>query len=92
MKVFDAGTKLRSMMVEGPGSSRDVALDRDGNVYVTDTHGYRVLVFRSDGSLLTTIETKSWKNEYVSPTGVCVDNEGQVFVTEKSPCVRVFGF
>ena len=53
----------------------DVAIDRDGNIYVADTYNDRVQVFTSDGTFLF-----SWATD--KPLGIDIDRDNKVYVTD----------
>jgi uncharacterized protein (TIGR03663 family) len=59
-----------------------VAGDR---VYVTDPEGYRVLVFDQDGEFVATFGEYGFDSKsFALPTGVAVDGEGNVYVTDSA--------
>lgn len=58
-------------------SPQDIAVDKDGNVYVTDSMNNRVQKFDGTGTLL-----KKWTTDF--PRGIVVDNDGNVYVTDGS--------
>ncbi len=54
-------------------------------VYVTDPEGYRVLVFDQDGEFVATFGEYGFDNKtFALPTGVAVDGEGNVYVTDSA--------
>jgi predicted membrane-bound mannosyltransferase/DNA-binding beta-propeller fold protein YncE len=60
-----------------------VAADVQGNVYVTDPEGYRVLVFGSDGRFLTTWgDFGSDMGTFALLSGIAVDAQGNVYVSD----------
>lgn len=66
-------------------SPNDVAVDREGNIFVTDGNrrSTHVVVFKPDGKLLT-----SWICEAQC---VCINDDGQVFVSGERK-VEVYAF
>jgi ABC-type Fe3+ transport system permease subunit/sugar lactone lactonase YvrE len=55
----------------------------DGNLYVPDTHYYRVLVYAPDGSLLHEWGTRgTGPGQFIYPTDVAFDSKGRIFVSE----------
>ena len=55
-----------------------VAVDTDGNVYVTDSHGNRVLKLVKESSTAITLPFNGLNN----PQGVAVDAAGNVYVAD----------
>jgi DNA-binding beta-propeller fold protein YncE len=60
-----------------------VAVDADGNVYVTDTMNYRVEIFDADGNFV------SWFGKhcdgpgcFAHPKGIAVDSDGHIWVAD----------
>jgi len=87
---FDAGgTLLHSWGEPGgePGHFRlphDIALDSKGRLLVTDRENSRIQVFTQDGALLGI-----W-HDVIRPTGIGIDKDGLVYVSELSLRVSVF--
>jgi DNA-binding beta-propeller fold protein YncE len=61
--------------------TRGVAVDRSGNVYVTDQGNSRVEKFTSTGIYITQLSGSS-PNQLSYPSGVAVDASGNVYVTD----------
>ncbi len=60
-----------------------LALDGENNVYITDPDGYRVLVFDAAGEFLRGWgEPSSGIDGFGIPTGIAVDADGRVWVTD----------
>ncbi|MGB3903488.1 MAG: 6-bladed beta-propeller, partial [Anaerolineae bacterium] len=67
-------------MFYGP---RDIAIDDEGNLYVTDTGNKRVQKFDSEGNPLG-----QWggagpaPGQFVEPVGIAIDQEGRIYVAD----------
>jgi len=61
----------------------DLALDRQGNIYVTDKAGARITQFDRSGAFRRTIG-RLGKNidEFVRPKGIAVDNDNRIWVVD----------
>jgi DNA-binding beta-propeller fold protein YncE len=64
--------------VTGP---EDIALDTDGNVYVSDRLNHRVQKFDPDGNLLT-IFGGADNDLFDSPLGLALDGQGNIYVVD----------
>ena len=81
------------MPLKDAGKPTGLGVDRDGNVYVADTHYARVLVFDSGGRLLSEFGTfGEGPGQFKLPTDVVVDHEGYVYVSEYGGNDRVSKF
>ena len=68
-------------------SSRDIAVDSSGYVYVTDILNHRIQKFDSVGNFIT--KWGSWgdgEGEFGYPMGIAVDSSGYVYVTDLGIC------
>jgi len=62
---------------------RDVARDRDRNVYILDTGNFRIQKFDSDGAFVQSIGTKGTDaGQMLFPSSIDVDTRGNIFVTD----------
>jgi sugar lactone lactonase YvrE len=61
----------------------DVAVDRQGRVYITDEGVDRVRIYETDGTLLTTFGfAESGTGQFASPSGIVLDGADHVYVSE----------
>jgi len=83
---FDATDKLVQTFGEGQGLlfPNGVAVDADGLVYVTDSNNGRLLVFATDGSLVSKIGRGAGAGNLGLPRGIAVDGQGRAFVVDSS--------
>jgi DNA-binding beta-propeller fold protein YncE len=93
--VFDADTYklLRKIGVAGkkhtltdPGTfslPTNVAVDKDGNVYVTDTLNNRVQIFDADGKFISMFGKNGDGPGYLArPKGIAIDGDGHIWVVD----------
>jgi DNA-binding beta-propeller fold protein YncE len=104
VRVFDAdnfkalrtlGTPGKKHTLTDPGAfalPTNVAVDGDGNVYVTDTFNDRVEVFDADGEFLRQFgKAGDGAGEFERPKGIAVDGDGHVWVVDAAQDrVKVF--
>src|SRR5208283_2263662 len=94
--VFDADTlkPLRRIGTGGKGhyltspgdfaAPQGVALDKDGNVYVTDTLNNRVEIFDADGNFISTFgKNGDGPGYFTRPKGIAIDSDGHVWVADE---------
>ena len=90
VKIFDLQGKLLGQLGKGKGSGPGeflfptfVALDKQGNVYVTDTLNSRVQQFDAEGKYLRNFGERgnSW-GMFDKPKGVATDSFGNVYVVD----------
>ena len=60
-----------------------VAVDKDGNVYVTDTMNYRVEIFDADGNFISQFGKHcDGPGCFAHPKGIAVDSDGHIWVAD----------
>jgi DNA-binding beta-propeller fold protein YncE len=102
--VFDAdkytllrriGTSGKKHTLTSPGNfslPTGVAVDQNGNVYVTDTLNDRVEIFDADGNFISQFGSPGDGPGYFSrPKGIAIDRDGHIWVTDEMQSrVQVF--
>lgn len=69
-------------------SPTNLALDKNGNLYVSDSGGFSIKVFDANGAYLRTIGEVGLKpGRFALPKGVGVDREGRVYVVDAATSV-----
>ena len=66
------------------GAPQGVAVDKDGNVYVTDTLNNRVEIFDADGGFISTFgKNGDGPGYFARPKGIAVDSDGHIWVADQ---------
>jgi sugar lactone lactonase YvrE len=76
-------TKHKSNALGDFAKPTSVALDSDGNVYVTDMLNYRVEVFDADGKFIRAFgKHGDGPGYFAMPKGIAIDCDGHIWVTD----------
>jgi DNA-binding beta-propeller fold protein YncE len=73
---------------------RDVAVDQNGNVYITDTGNKRIVIFDEDGNYINQFGTQGFGlGEFDEPVGLTIDRVGRrLYLADTwNQRVQVFG-
>ncbi len=66
------------------GAPQGVAVDKDGNVYVTDTLNNRVEIFDADGNFISEFgKHGDGPGYFARPKGIAVDGDGHIWVADE---------
>jgi len=61
----------------------NIAMDKDGKLYVMDTFNFRVQIFDSEGKFLSKFGTiGNGLGQFAKPKGIAVDSEGHIYVVD----------
>jgi DNA-binding beta-propeller fold protein YncE len=102
--VFDADSYKLLRKIGTPGKKHTltaagtfslpvgVAVDKDGNVYVTDTFNNRVEIFDADGGFISTFgKNGDGPQDFERPKGIAIDGDGHIWVADSAQDrVKVF--
>jgi DNA-binding beta-propeller fold protein YncE len=82
-KIGTPDTKHQSNALGDFAKPTSVAVDQDGNVYVTDMLNYRVEIFDADGKFIRTFgKHGDGPGYFAMPKGIAVDCDGHIWVTD----------
>ena len=63
----------------------ELQLVHNGSVYVVDTGNQRIQKFTSDGEFILEFgESDSYGGQFISPLGIAIDNEENIYVSDPS--------
>jgi DNA-binding beta-propeller fold protein YncE len=92
--VFDSRSLEFVKFIGGPSKAEkpeggkfnaptNVAVDRNGTIYVADTWNYRVQVLDGSGKFIRAFGAQGDRpGEFIRPKGIAVDSEGHVYVAD----------
>jgi DNA-binding beta-propeller fold protein YncE len=85
LRRIGTGGKNHTLTSQGDfGAPQGVALDADGNVYVTDTLNDRVEIFDADGNFISTFgKNGDGPGFFERPKGIAVDSDGHIWVADE---------
>jgi DNA-binding beta-propeller fold protein YncE len=82
-KIGKPGTKHTSTVPGEFAKPTGVAVDEDGNLYVSDTWNNRVEVFDPDGNFIRTFgKAGDGPGYFARPKGIAIDGDGHVWVAD----------
>ena len=91
-KFDSSGNLVLSWGESGSGEGQigsqpeDIAVDKDGNVYVADRLNHSIQKFDSEGNFLTRFggeASEDGNGRFYEPRGIAIDNEGNLYVTDE---------
>lgn len=85
LRKIGTGGKKHSLTTPGDFSlPTNVAVDKDGNVFVTDTLNNRVESFDADGKFIGAFgKPGDGPGHFVRPKGIAVDSDGHIWVADE---------
>ena len=84
LRKMGTGGKEHTLTMPGDfARPSNVAVDRDGNLYVSDTLNFRVEVFDAEGNFIRTFGKAGDSPGYFTrPKGIAIDGDGHVWVAD----------
>jgi DNA-binding beta-propeller fold protein YncE len=85
LRRIGTGGKRHTLTSSGDFSlPTNVALDKEGNVYVTDTLNNRVEIFDADGGFISEFGTAGdGPGHFARPKGIAIDRDGHIWVADE---------
>lgn len=65
---------------------QDIAIDKDGYIYITDTGNHRIQKFASNGDFVGIVGTNT---QFISPSSLTIDNEGKMYVIDTDNLIKL---
>ena len=93
LRRIGTGGKTHFLTVPGDfAAPQGVAVDKNGDVYVTDTLNDRVEIFDADGKFISTFgKNGDGPGDFTRPKGIAVDCDGHIWVAdEMQDLLKVF--
>jgi sugar lactone lactonase YvrE len=82
-KIGTAGKKHELTELGQFSRPTNVAVDNEGNLYVSDTFNDRVEIFDADGNFVSTFgKAGDGPGYFARPKGIAIDNDGHVWVAD----------
>lgn len=82
-KLGKPGTKHTSTLPGEFAKPVGVAVDQDGNVFISDTWNTRIEVFDADGTFIRTFgEAGDGPGYFARPKGISIDGDGHIWVAD----------
>jgi DNA-binding beta-propeller fold protein YncE len=85
LRRIGVGGKKHTLV--GPGEfslPTNVAVDKEGNVYVTDTLNNRVEIFDADGNFISEFgKAGDGPGRFARPKGIAIDGDGHIWVADE---------
>jgi sugar lactone lactonase YvrE len=85
LRRIGAGGKNHFLTTPGDfAAPQGIALDADGNLYVTDTLNDRVEIFDADGVFISTFgKNGDGPGRFARPKGIAIDGDGHIWVADE---------
>ena len=86
-KLGGPAKKLNDDDPETFAKPTNVAVDKDGNVYISDTLNNRIQIFDADGKFISMFgKAGDAPGTFQRPKGIAIDSDGHIWVVDASQC------